>query len=195
MISAAETFRALAAVGSILVLSLLTGPLTPAGARPAKGEETMFPSVGGSNLEGRPFNLPRDFEGRLNLVFVAFQREQQPDVDTWVPLAKAIAARYPHFRYYELPTIYRANAMVRWFIDSGMRRGIADPDARRSTITLYLDKEEFRSALGIDDEQSIHVFLVRPDGRVIWRTKGVLTDDDGKALENMVAVESATPQD
>lgn len=145
----------------------------------------MFPRVTGSNLEGREFVLPEGFEGRLNLVFVAFKREQQSDVDTWLPLARALAARYTGFRYYELPTIYRANAMVRWFIDNGMRRGIPDPEARRSTITLYLDKDQFRSALGIPDENTIHVFLVRPDGRVIWRTEGALSDAAAREVEKV----------
>ena len=33
-----------------------------------------FPKVSGSNLEGRKFNVPGDFEGERNLAFVPFQR-------------------------------------------------------------------------------------------------------------------------
>jgi hypothetical protein len=33
-----------------------------------------FPNVSSSNLEGQKFNLPKDFEGKLNIVVIAFRR-------------------------------------------------------------------------------------------------------------------------
>lgn len=167
-------------------MSILCGASDRAMPRADAGG-AIFPRATGSNLEGREFDLPGDFEGRLNMVMVAFKREQQADVDTWLSLAKTLAARHPGLSYYELPVIYRTNALVRWFIDGGMRRGIPDPAARRSTVTLYLDKEEFRSALGIPHEDAIHVFLILPGGRVIWRAEGVLTDRDAMEVERIVS--------
>ena len=41
-----------------------------------------FPFVRGENLEGRTFTLPADLEGTYNLLFVAFRREQQFDINT-----------------------------------------------------------------------------------------------------------------
>jgi len=151
------------------------------------GTTAVFPEVRGSNLDGREFNLPKDFEGELNLVFIAFQREQQALVDSWVPLAKTLTARHEGLCYYELPTIYQANSLVRWFINNGMRRGIPDPHARETTITLYIDKEPFRTALGISHEQTIYVLLVDAGGRVIWRNEGAHTDKKGRELENVIS--------
>ena len=61
---------------------------------------------------------------------------------------------------------------MRGFIDGGMRNGIKDPAARAATITLYLDKQQFRHVLGIENEDSIAVLLVRRDGRVLWKSIG-----------------------
>ncbi len=47
---------------------------------------TTFPKVTGKNLDGKTFNLPGDFEAPVSLVFVAFDRKQQSDVDSWHPL-------------------------------------------------------------------------------------------------------------
>jgi hypothetical protein len=145
-----------------------------------------FPQVTGSNLEGRRFQLPQDFEGKLNLAIVAFQRWHQDLVDTWVPLARRLRSAYPDFRYYELPTIWRMNPLFRWSIDAGMRAGIADRGAREATITLYLDKEPFRQVLEIPDEATIHLFLVERSGRVLWRTDGPFTEEAGEALARAV---------
>ena len=150
-----------------------------------------FPQVAGSSLEGRRFQLPQDFEGKLNLAIVAFQRWHQDLVDTWVPLARRLRSAYPDFRYYELPTIWRMNPLFRWSIDAGMRAGIADRNARAATITLYLDKEPFRQALEIADEETIHLFLVDSAGRVWWRGAGRFSDEAGEALARAVQAQLA----
>ena len=146
----------------------------------------IFPTVEGSNLEGKPYVLPRDLEGRCNLLFVAFLREQQEMVDTWLPAARYLMGAYPELRYYELPTIARLNAVTRWFIDRGMRGGIPDPAARAATITLFIDKEPFRRALGIENEETITVLLLDTRGRVVWRTEGPRTDEMTQELNQAV---------
>jgi hypothetical protein len=139
-----------------------------------------FPRLIASNLEKRTFTLPDDFEGSRNLLLVAFQREQQQQVDTWLREMKHFEGLDPEFRYYELPTIQSPNRLVRWFIDTGMRRGIPDKKARSRTITLYIDKKPFLKALGITDESRIYCFLVNRSGQVLWRAEGEF--DDSKAV-------------
>jgi hypothetical protein len=142
--------------------------------------EARFPRLIASNLEKRSFTLPDDFEGSRNLLLVAFQREQQQQVDTWLREMRRFEELDPEFRYYELPTIQSPNRLVRWFIDTGMRRGIPDLKARSRTITLYIDKQPFLKALGITDENRIHCFLINRSGQVLWRAEGGF--DEAKAV-------------
>jgi hypothetical protein len=142
--------------------------------------EARFPRLIASNLERRSFTLPDDFEGSRNLLLVAFQREQQQQVDTWLREMRRFEELDPEFRYYELPTIQSPNRLVRWFIDTGMRRGIPDQKARSRTITLYIDKQPFLKALGITEENRIHCFLVNRSGQVLWRAEGGF--DEAKAV-------------
>ena len=143
-----------------------------------------FPQLQASNLEKRLMNLPGDFEGSRNLLLVAFQRERQAQVDTWLREMKRFEEVDPNFRYYELPTIQSPNRLLRWIIDTGMRRGIPDPKARARTITLYIDKAPFLKALGITDEKRIYCFLVDRTGRVLWRTEGVFEESKGLSLRD-----------
>ena len=145
-----------------------------------------FPSVEGSNLEGERFNLPSGFKGELNVVLVAFQRDQQADVDTWMPFLKSLGETHPALRVYELPTLGRRYRMMRPFIDGGMRRGIPDRAVREATITLYIDKSPFREALKLGDEDRIYVLLVDREGRVLWRTEGLFNDSSGAELARAV---------
>ncbi len=147
-----------------------------------------FPCVRGENLEGRTFTLPTDLEGTYNLLFIAFQREQQFDINTWLPFAKQLVQEYPVLAYYELPTIYRGHPLFRWWVNSGMRMGIPDKKAREVTITLYLNKRAFRKALDMPDEERIYVLLVDRKGEVLWRVDGPFNEDKGRDLK--LALES-----
>jgi hypothetical protein len=164
----------------IFALAAAIGP----GPGSDQGDDSMgrFPKLQASNLEKRLLNLPGDFDGSRNLLLVAFQREQQEQVDTWLREMKRFEEVDPGFRYYELPTIQSPNRLLRWIIDTGMRRGIPDPKARARTITLYIDKVPFLKALGITDERRIHCFLVDRTGRVLWRTEGMFEESKGLSL-------------
>lgn len=146
----------------------------------------LFPKVRGANLERRPFTLPDDFEGEINLVLIAFKREQQTDIDTWIPTARQLGRSHPGFRYYELPTISRGVPLARWWLDDAMRAGIPDPEARAATITLYLDKRAFRTALALPSEETIYALLVDRAGRVLWRAEGGWTEEKGHAIQQVV---------
>jgi hypothetical protein len=51
--------------------------------RPTAAPEGTFPKLTAANLEKQAFSLPEDFAGDRNLLLIAFQREQQQNVDTW----------------------------------------------------------------------------------------------------------------
>ena len=55
----------------------------------------QFPAVTGSNLQREKLSLPEDFQGKLNLVLVAFQQWQQREVDSWIPFARQLERSHP----------------------------------------------------------------------------------------------------
>lgn len=141
-----------------------------------------FPTVSGYNLNRQQFVFPQDFEGDLNLVIIPFQQYQQNTVNTWIPYLQELEERFPGLIYYELPTIYEMPAISRAFINEGMRAGIPDQTARERTITLYIDKQSFKSALDIPNEDDIYLFLVDSEGNTIWRMSGEFTEEKADNL-------------
>jgi len=173
----------------LVAIVLVTAPFTRAdssnnnGTKGAKAApEGTFPKLTASNLAKQAFSLPGDFAGERNLLLIAFQREQQKNVDTWLGEMHRFE-QWPGFAYYELPTISRLNPIARWFINSGMRRGIPDANARARTITLYLDKVAFREALDLPYEDRIYAVLVDRSGRVHWRAEGDFDEAKAASLQ------------
>jgi len=150
----------------------------------------VFPAVDGTSLSGKAFRLPADFDAPLNLVFVAYAREQQATAETWKPNSDALLKRYPALRIWELPVLSRGLSLVRGMIDGGMRRGIPDPHVRDTTITLYIDKAAFDRSLGIASEDTISVLLVRPNGEVVWHGSGPYSE--AAAAELLAAIDPAS---
>jgi hypothetical protein len=141
-----------------------------------------FPRLDARDLEGRGRSLPDDFEGPSNLVVVAFRREQQAMVDTWVAWFEEISAAYPGLRCYEVPVLAALWSPARGFIDGGMARAVREREARRRTLTVYTDVRRVTDALAIDDTGTVTVLLVGADGRVRWRTTGPITEIAGAEL-------------
>ena len=177
-------------VAALATLMLQAAPATPPATQPAT-RPTVFPSVAGDNLNNRRVELPGGLDAPYAVLLVAFEREQQGQVDTWLAACKAVVADHANVEYYELPTIGRRYGAARGFIDGGMRRGIPAFADRERTVTLYLDVREFRDAAGIDDPSRIWVGLIDRRGTIHWTARGAATGDALDALRGAVTKTAA----
>ncbi|MDF1809555.1 MAG: hypothetical protein P1U42_07665 [Phycisphaerales bacterium] len=127
-----------------------------------------FPTISAENLNREPVTLPDDLAGNPAIVLVAFKRQQQSNVNTWLDQLTMIEESIPGVRVIETPTI--SSFYWGWmagFIDGGMRSGIPDQDARARTITLYTNTQKFRDALGLESNSTIYAVLLDDSGRVL----------------------------
>ena len=131
-----------------------------------------FPPLAARDLDGREVALPTGLPGEWNVVIVAFQREQQELVDSWVPWLEQRAATMPGLRFAELPAIGLQWQPARPVIDGGMAAAIRDQKTRRRTLTVYTDLRRVTAPLGIGDRGTIWLFLVNRAGQVRWRGSG-----------------------
>jgi hypothetical protein len=148
-----------------------------------------FPQVRARNLEGVDVDLPDGFVGDRNVVVVAFHRNHQRLVDSWVPWFDEQAAVDPGLRFYELPTIGRIWAPVRNLIDGGMAAAIRDPVILQRTLTIYGDVNRVTRPLGIDDRSTITVLLVDRDSQVRWHESGGFAAPLAEDLEAVLSEE------
>lgn len=154
--------------------------------------EPYFPQVAGRDVNGQPYVLPQDLEGRYNLVLMAFERWQQGLVNTWLPEARALEADYP-VRVYEVPTIARLSQRRQNRLDFWMSMGIRDPILRATTITLYTDLDRMQEALMYPDMSTIRLFLIDREGTVYWSGEGGYTAENLEAIRSVLATLAGTP--
>jgi hypothetical protein len=147
----------------------------------------VFPQLRARNLEGLEVELPQGFAGDRNIVAIAFQRNHQSLVDSWVPWFDEHAATDPGLQFYELPTIGRIWAPVRNFIDGGMASAIREPVILQRTLTVYGDMNRVTRPLGIEDRSTIAVLLVDGAGNVLWRGSGGFVAPLAHELEKALA--------
>lgn len=171
----------------------MNGCGTPVVGQAFDANAPRFPGVKGDNLNGRAFEIPSGLDAPINVLLVAFYREQQAEVDTWLETAKELTQDHANVEYYELPTINGAWGLVRGWIDGGMRSGIPAFAGRERTITIYTDTEKFRTLAGIDDPKRIWVGVVDRAGRVFWSARGRATPDLLNELRSAVQATASRP--
>ena len=176
-------FRLIIVLGLFLAGLGIFWKIAPAKSRLiVSNQDPYFPVVSGYNLNRQEYIFPQDFVAEYYLVIVPFKQDQQRNVNTWIPVVQEIEATNPQFAYYELPTIYEMSLISRTFLNEGMRAGIPDQTARERTVTLYLDKEIFKSALDIPSEDQIYLFLVDRNGEIFWRETGSYSLEKASSL-------------
>ena len=131
--------------------------------------------------------LPAGLPGERNVVLIAFRRDQQQLVDSWVPRLEQRAAADPGLRFVELPALGLRWQPARSAIDGGMAAAIRDQAVRRRTLTVYTDLRRVTVPLGIDDRSTIWLCLVDRAGQVAWRGSGGPDPATAAALDTALA--------
>jgi hypothetical protein len=152
-----------------------------------------FPQISGSTLNGRTFTLPQDFEGELNILFIAFHLQHQNDVNTWLPYTESLLPKYPNLRYYELPVVGSQNRVTQAQMDGEMRSGIPGWSTHERTITLDVPRQEFCNAVDLPDDRCIYTLLVHREGQILWAAEGPLTSEY-IAADLEIAIAALQPQ-
>lgn len=165
--------RLVIGLAQIVALSLSFGlalGLTMASPAAALG---TFPTVTADDLNGVSKTLPADLPGEPTIVFVAYKRNQQPDVNSWINGLGLDPYRGAEF--VEVPVVGQSTKLIRSVVDNGMRSGITDTNMRGRTITLYENVKFVNEPLGFKGRNKIRVLIVRQDGEVLWSTSGPAT--------------------
>jgi hypothetical protein len=179
-------------IGAVAVLMLLIAPwqtFLNGLVGEVNGVEqpmTTFPTVQTQDLNGRRVTLPADLPGRATIVVVAYDQEDQPAVDTWVPFLSRLAEDVPDVGFVELPVVGETSWVGRRLLDFYMRQGIPDSGARARTITLYVDRQTFRDALGLPAESGIWLLLIDQEDQIAWRARGSFEEGAATSLEQAV---------
>ena len=141
----------------------------------------VLPPVTAYTLDRAKVTLPANFATPLNLLILSFQRDQQSQVDGWLP---AITA--PTVQTWWLFVSPRENGLYRWWLNASLRGSLLPSQPRRYTVPLYVNKTQFLHSLQISSEQDVVLLLTDKAGHVLWRTAGPVSESKKAALTSFV---------
>lgn len=173
-----------------LALALAAASLSPAcAAQPdaPTAPQPSLPTVTAYTLGKNRTTLPKDFTAPLNLLILSFERDQQGDVEGWLPSLNAMKSAHPEFQYWVLPIFPPENGLYRWWLNSSLRNSAPDPKILGHTVPLYVNKARFLRSLEISSEKNIALLLTDRSGKVQWATWGSYSDLKKDALAAAVS--------
>ena len=165
-----------------LVFPLLALPCAVAASQISQTSQTaVLPPVTAYALDRAKVTLPTNFSATLNLLVLSFQRDQQSQVDGWLP---AITA--PTVQTWWLFVSPRENGLYRWWLNASLRGSLLPSQPRRYTVPLYVNKTQFLQSVQISSEQDVVLLLTDKAGHVLWRTAGPVSESKKAALTSFV---------
>ncbi|MFZ9181120.1 MAG: hypothetical protein ACO201_04540 [Rickettsiales bacterium] len=147
--------------------------------------EKKFPKLTGIDLNGNKQLLPDSFAGKLNIVAIGFEREHQEAINTWIGVADEIIAKNPDIKFYEVPLIYELSTFSRAWVNNGMRFGIQNEIARKRTITVYTNRDEFFNIMQMKGDR-IYVAIINKEGDILWITDGVASKEKIESMQKFI---------
>ncbi|MDP2299493.1 MAG: hypothetical protein U1E08_07830 [Coriobacteriia bacterium] len=148
---------------------------------------SQFPAISATDLDGRHYDVPGGLPAGPRVVIVASKRWQQVLVEMWKARLRRLEHEFPNLGVWSVAALPKLLVPVRPLIDGGMRAELDDPRIRRRTLTAYVDTETFASALGVADLETVHAFLLGPDGEIMWSGSGKPAAEDVTSLGEMLA--------
>ena len=139
-----------------------------------------FPEVKDDSLANTPVTLPDAARGSVALITVAFLRESQSQLDSWLEPFVARYGKKQGFTFYEVPMLARGYKFMRFMIDGGMRAGIPQ-EKHKNVVTMYGDIEKYIQALNLD-ARSGYAFLLDKEGIIRWQGQGFSNPETLKNL-------------
>ncbi|RXA16490.1 hypothetical protein EQO05_13870 [Methanosarcina sp. MSH10X1] len=136
------------------------------------------------SLAGNVVTFSEATGGKVTLICIAFVRNAQSMIDSWVQPFEQRFGKDSRFAVYEIPMINKAWKVISWVIDSGMRGGIP-VEKHDNVVTFYGDYSGYQKSLGIEDTNLAYVFLLDQKGIIRWKGKGhARPDTERKLLES-----------
>ena len=168
-------------------LVILLAVVTMVGSVMADSFEPVMPSVSGRDLNGKPWSVPDGLPGERTIVLVGFDEPQQAAIDTWAR-GLGLSAANNRTPWIEMPVIDDPGALMRWFINTGMRGGIQDRLMRARVWTAYTDKAAFLKACHITSDKEACAFVVDRQGRILAAAAGSYTEAAAAKLMEAIGI-------
>ncbi|WP_421872435.1 hypothetical protein [Marinoscillum sp.] len=142
---------------------------------------TPFPQLEGESLVHGMVNIPEDVQGKHTLIGLAFSKKSEKDLNGWFnpvyqqlikePEAGSLFAFSYDVNVFFVPMLTGAKRPA---YESVMKKVEKDVDKKLHPNILFYkgSMKDYKDALNIDDKDVPYIYLLDPDGKIVYMTKG-----------------------
>lgn len=178
----------------LLTLALLAGCFITATAQLVG---TTFPIIETETVEDKVVTLPKDTQGRITLVAMAYSKKAEKDLNSWLsPLFntfvrqkvsdKGLFAGFAHdIDVYVVPMFTGIKAAAE---GTAKRKAAKDLDERLVPYVLFYKGQlkPYKEALEFDKKDVPYLFLLDQKGKIVYATSGAHSSQKMMAIEEAV---------
>ncbi len=178
----------------LLALALLAGCFTAATAQLVG---TTFPSIESETVEDKVVTLPKDAQGRITLVAMAYSKKAEKDLSSWLsPLFNTfikqkvsdggLFASFAHdIDVYIVPMFTGIKAAAQ---GTAKRKAAKNLDARLVPYVLFYKGKlkPYKEALEFDKKDVPYLFLLDQEGKIVYATSGAHSSKKMSTIEEAI---------
>ena len=148
-------------------------------------QSQQFPVIKAETLSQEKIVFPEITKGKTALILIAFKRQTQGQVDSWLDPFIEEFGDNELVTFYEIPMISNSWKWMSSWIDSGMRAGV--PAYKHDHVaTYYGPLSEYFEYFDVQDKRLCYVFLLDENGKIIWRNQDAATRESYNELSQLV---------
>ncbi len=150
----------------------------------APSESTVMgklPSLMAKRLDQQPMPLPQGLPSDRTLALIAFSKNQQPEVDSWIDGLQL--RRDPAINWLRMPVLQDpGHAQGRSAIENRLLARYASSGERERMVPVFTDRAAFIRAAGLNGPHNAYAVVLNRNGDVLARAEGLFNMDKASAL-------------
>lgn len=158
--------------------------------------QTQFPTMECTSLEGKKVVLPKDNNGKITVLGMAFSQKAEKELSSWFqpafsnfiekPDANAIIPMDVYdVNCYFVPVFSGALQAAAGKVEKKMKEGL-DKSLQSNVLTYKGQAENLKKALQITKDDSPWFFVVDPEGKVLYTTSGAYSEAKMEEIEKVL---------
>jgi hypothetical protein len=158
--------------------------------------QTQFPSMECTALDGKKVTLPKDNNGKMTVLGMAFSQKAEKELSTWFQPAYSTFIEKPDPNNIIPTDVYDVNC---YFVpvfsgvlqaaagkaEKKMKEGL-DKSLQTNVLVFKGKADEIKSALKITNTDSPWFFVVDASGKVLYSTSGAYTETKMEEIEKIL---------
>ena len=152
----------------------------------------IVPSFTGETLKNKTISIPEDTRGNYTFICFATSTKAQRELETWMdPVYNKFIAKTGvmdelyDVNIYFIPVFRGADAAMMETVKRRFNES-AQEDVKGHVLFCKGDLSQVTEALGINDDHTPYFFLLNSEGKIIYQTSGIYSEEKFDAIDELI---------